>query len=238
LLNKDSVNIVTLEDPVEYFQKGINQSQVNPEVGLTFARGLRSILRQDPDIIMVGEIRDAETAELAVHASLTGHIVLSTLHTNDAFGAVPRLVDMKIEPFLLTSSLNLVMAQRLVRRLCTFCREDITIPKKYEEEVWQSLSVLPKGSLPADLKLTRPLKFFVGKGCTKCENTGYKGRLCVGEVLEVTEELKKIILTGSDPDKIKQEFLRQGMYSMVQDGYIKAIQGETTVEEVMKVTRD
>ncbi|MFA6198442.1 MAG: GspE/PulE family protein [Patescibacteria group bacterium] len=238
LLNKEGVNIVTLEDPVEYFQKGINQSQVNAEVGLTFARGLRSILRQDPDIIMVGEIRDSETGELAVHASLTGHTVLSTLHTNNAFGAVPRLTDMKIEPFLLTSSLNLVMAQRLVRRLCNFCREEITIPKKYEEEVWQSLSALPKESLPKDFRMARPLKFYVGRGCIKCENTGYKGRLCVSEVLEITDEMKKIILTGSDSDKIKAEFLRQGMYSMVQDGYIKAIQGDTTVEEVMKVTRD
>lgn len=238
LLNKEAVNIVTLEDPVEYFQKGINQSQVNPEVGLTFARGLRSILRQDPDVIMVGEIRDAETAELAVHASLTGHIVLSTLHTNDAFGAVPRLVDMKIEPFLLTSSLNLVMAQRLVRKLCNNCKESIDIPKQYEEEVWQALKVLPKESLPEDLKLIRPLKFFIGKGCARCENTGYKGRLSLAEVLEVTEELKKIILAGSDPDKIKEEFRKQGMYSMVQDGYIKALQGATSVEEVMKVTRD
>ncbi|MDD5567213.1 MAG: GspE/PulE family protein [Patescibacteria group bacterium] len=238
LLNKEAVNIVTLEDPVEYYQKGVNQSQVNPEVGLTFARGLRSILRQDPDIIMVGEIRDAETAELAVHASLTGHIVLSTLHTNDAFGAVPRLVDMKIEPFLLTSSLNLVMAQRLVRKLCDHCKEEIILPKRYEDDVWRSLSTLPKEALPKDLKLVRPLRFHRGKGCVRCENTGYKGRISIAEVLEITEELKKIILAGCELDKIKAEFNKQGMHSMIQDGYIKSLQGKTTVEEVIKVTKE
>ncbi|MDD5342619.1 MAG: GspE/PulE family protein [Patescibacteria group bacterium] len=238
LLNKEAVNIVTLEDPVEYYQKGVNQSQVNPEVGLTFARGLRSILRQDPDIIMVGEIRDAETAELAVHASLTGHIVLSTLHTNDAFGAVPRLIDMKIEPFLLTSSLNLVMAQRLVRKLCDHCKEEIILPKRYEDDVWRSLSTLPKEALPKDLKLVRPLRFHRGKGCVRCENTGYKGRISIAEVLEITEELKKIILAGCELDKIKAEFNKQGMHSMIQDGYIKSLQGKTTVEEVIKVTKE
>ncbi|MDP3964771.1 MAG: GspE/PulE family protein [bacterium] len=238
LLNKESVNIVTLEDPVEYFQKGINQSQVNPEVGLTFARGLRSILRQDPDIIMVGEIRDGETAELAVHASLTGHIVLSTLHTNDAFGAVPRLIDMKIEPFLLTSSLNLVMAQRLVRRLCPHCKEQISLPKQYEEQVIRELSKLPREALPKGIKIDRPLTLFQGRGCARCENSGYKGRVSIAEVLEITDSLKKIVLAGSDIDKIKEEFLKQGMHSMVQDGYVKALQGVTTVEEVMKVTKE
>ncbi|MBU0707695.1 GspE/PulE family protein [Patescibacteria group bacterium] len=238
ILNKESVNIVTLEDPVEYYQKGINQSQVNPDVGLTFARGLRSILRQDPDIIMVGEIRDGETAELAVHASLTGHIVLSTLHTNDAFGAVPRLVDMDIEPFLLTSSLNLVMAQRLVRRLCDNCKEEIHIPKRYEDHVLNEVSKLDKQALPKGIKITKPVKFYKGKGCVRCANTGYKGRVAISEVLEVSEELKKIILSGSDLDAIKGEFQRQGMYYMVQDGFIKALQGLTTVEEVMKITKE
>ena len=238
ILNEDSVNIITLEDPVEYYQKGVNQSQVNPEVGLTFARGLRSILRQDPDIIMVGEIRDSETAELAVHASLTGHIVLSTLHTNDAFGAVPRLVDMKIEPFLLTSSLNLVMAQRLVRRLCDYCKEEMVLPKRYEDEAFRTLSLLPKDAMPKNFKLAKPMKFYKGKGCARCENTGYKGRVALAEILEVTEELKRIILAGSDQDKIKEEFKRQGMHSMLQDGFIKAIQGLTTIEEIMKVTKE
>ncbi len=238
ILNKEEVNIVTLEDPVEYYQKGVNQSQVNPDVGLTFARGLRSILRQDPDIIMVGEIRDNETAELAVHSSLTGHIVLSTLHTNDAFGAVPRLIDMQIEPFLLTSSLNLVMAQRLVRRLCEHCKEEVTLPKKYEDEVLKKLSGIPKESLPKEISLVRPLKFHRGKGCVRCANTGYKGRVAISEVLEVTEELKKIVLSGVDLDKIKGEFRRQGMYNMVEDGFIKSLQGYTTVEEVMKVTKE
>ncbi|MFH1028378.1 MAG: GspE/PulE family protein, partial [Pseudomonadota bacterium] len=186
ILNQEGVNIVTLEDPVEYFMKGVNQSQVNPEVGLTFAAGLRSILRQDPDIIMVGEIRDKETAELAVHASLTGHIVLSTLHTNDSFGAVPRLMDMGIEPFLITSSVNVVMAQRLVRRVCPNCKEAAALPAPVEKEVLAELSLIPKEHRPADINFNPPLKAAKGRGCPRCENTGYKGRVAIYEVLVMT----------------------------------------------------
>lgn len=238
VLNKEGVNIVTLEDPVEYYLAGINQSQINPEVGLTFARGLRAILRQDPDIIMVGEIRDTETAELAVHASLTGHIVLSTLHTNDAFGAVPRLIDMKIEPFLLASSINVVVAQRLVRKICPFCQKEITVPKNLEEEVLKYIENIPKESIPKDAPITRPLRFFKGAGCARCENTGYKGRLAIAEVLDINDALKNIIVEGGDTEKIKEEFLKQGMTSMKQDGIIKALQGFTTIEEVLNVTRE
>ncbi len=237
-LNDDSVNIVSLEDPVEYYMNGINQSQVNPDVGLSFAAGLRSILRQDPDVIMVGEIRDTETADLAVHASLTGHIVLSTLHTNDAFGAVPRLIDMKIEPFLIASSVNLVMAQRLVRKICTNCLTELQLPPKLEDEVWAELQLIPKGKLPADITLKRPLKFSRGRGCVRCENTGYKGRVAIAEVLAISEPVKQIITSGGNIlEELKTEFNRQGMYSMKQDGVIKSLRGVTTIEEVWDATR-
>lgn len=238
IMNEEGVNIITLEDPVEYYMEGINQSQVNPEVGLTFAAGLRSILRQDPDIIMVGEIRDNETAALAVHAALTGHIVLSTLHTNDAFGAVPRLIDMKIEPFLIASSLNVVMAQRLVRRVCQYCKKEVTVPKDLEDEALQTISTLPKSAIPKEASLVSPLKFWEGVGCVRCENTGYKGRVSISEVLEVNEAMKKIIVSGGNLiENIQKEFMSQGMYLMKQDGIFKALQGLTTISEVWDATR-
>lgn len=238
LMNEEGVNIITLEDPVEYYMEGINQSQVNPEVGLTFAAGLRSILRQDPDIIMVGEIRDNETAALAVHAALTGHIVLSTLHTNDSFGAVPRLVDMKIEPFLIASSLNVVMAQRLVRRVCQYCKKQIDVPKDMEKDILLALEGLPKAALPTDVTLTSPLAFWQGQGCARCENTGYKGRVSISEVLEINEEIKKIIVAGGDLiANIQKAFISQGMYLMKQDGIFKAMRGLTTISEVLDATR-
>jgi type IV pilus assembly protein PilB len=238
LLNEEGVNIVTLEDPVEYFMKGVNQAQTNTEVGLTFAAGLRSILRQDPDIVMVGEIRDTETAELAVHAALTGHLVFSTLHTNDAFGAVPRLIDMKIEPFLIASSLNVVIAQRLVRRNCQHCVKDTRIPELFEQEVWQEISRVGKQNVPESIKLTKPLTFRRGQGCVRCENTGYKGRVAIAEVLAVTSEVQKIIVAGGSlMDSLHVEFTKQGMYSMRQDGILKALRGFTTVEEVWDATR-
>ncbi len=238
LLNAESVNIVTLEDPVEYFMKGINQSQVNAEVGLTFAAGLRSILRQDPDIVMVGEIRDNETAELAVHAALTGHLVFSTLHTNDAFGAIPRMIDMKIEPFLIASSLNVVMAQRLVRRVCPYCTKEIAIPELLEKEVWDEIGLVQKEIIPTDITFTKPLKFFRGQGCVRCENTGYKGRVAIAEVLSATPEVQKIIVSGGNMiDALKVEFNKQGMFTMRQDGIFKALRGHTSVEEVWDATR-
>lgn len=238
ILNEEGVNIVTLEDPVEYFMTGVNQSQVNPEVGLTFAAGLRSILRQDPDIIMVGEVRDKETAELAVHAALTGHIVLSTLHTNDAFGAVPRLMDMGIEPFLITSSLNVVMAQRLVRRVCQFCKKEMALPKQIEKELMETISEIPKEQLPTDVSVAPPIKIWQGQGCPRCENTGYKGRLAISEVLTMTPELQKIVIEGKDiMDRSIAEFKHQGQFSMKQDGVFKALRGLTTIEEVWSATR-
>ncbi|MBI2984285.1 MAG: Flp pilus assembly complex ATPase component TadA [Candidatus Kerfeldbacteria bacterium] len=238
ILNEEGVNIITLEDPVEYYMTGVNQSQVNPDVGLTFAAGLRSILRQDPDIIMVGEVRDNETAALGVHAALTGHIVLSTLHTNDAIGAIPRLIDMKIEPFLIASSLNVVMAQRLVRRVCQHCKRELPMPKEMESLVVEGLHGLARDRLPKDVKLTPPLRIWQGQGCARCENSGYKGRVAISEVLEITEGMKKIIVAGGDlMENIHTEFVTQGMFSMKQDGIIKALRGLTTVEEVLDATR-
>lgn len=238
ILNEESVNIITLEDPVEYYMRGVNQSQINPEVGLTFAAGLRSILRQDPDIVMVGEIRDTETAELAVHAALTGHIVLSTLHTNDALGAIPRLVDMKIEPFLLTSSVNLVMAQRLVRRICPHCKKEFTLPPALDQEVAKELEAINKEHMPDDVKITHPLKMFIGKGCARCDNTGYKGRVAICEVMEITPKVKGIIIEGGDMvPRIREAFLAEGNFLMRQDGIIKALRGLTTIEEVWDATR-
>jgi type IV pilus assembly protein PilB len=239
ILNNESVNIISLEDPVEYYMQGVNQSQVNPEVGLTFAAGLRSILRQDPNIIMVGEIRDTETAELAVHASLTGHIVLSTLHTNDAFGAVPRLIDMKIEPFLIASSLNAVVAQRLVRRICTNCVEETQLPERLSTEVQTELDEIPKEIIPSDIDLKAGLKFSHGRGCVRCENTGYKGRIAIVEVLAINESMKDIVTSGEDVlEKSRAESKKQGMLSMKQDGIMKVLRGITTVEEVWDATRD
>ncbi len=239
ILNKEGVNIVTLEDPVEYYISGVNQSQINPEVGLSFAAGLRSILRQDPDIIMVGEIRDNETAELAIHAALTGHLVLSTLHTNDSFGAIPRLIDMKIEPFLLSASLNMVVAQRLVRRICPHCKEEISLPKGIEQEVADELIKIPKDHLPPNIKMSRPIKTYRGKGCVRCGNVGYKGRIVIDEILPVNERVIKIVLGGGDViNNLKENFVKEGRLSMKQDGIVKALLGVTTIEEVWTATKE
>ncbi|NMB48523.1 Flp pilus assembly complex ATPase component TadA [Candidatus Kuenenbacteria bacterium] len=238
LLNKEEVNIVTLEDPVEYYLTGVNQAQVRPEVKFTFASGLRSILRQDPDIIMVGEIRDAETAELAIHASLTGHFVLSTLHTNDAFGAIPRLMDMKIEPFLLASTLNVIIAQRLVRTICADCKETIPMPKTLLGQVQEIFDSLPKQSIPQGLSADNLKNIYHGKGCSHCDHTGYKGRMAIVEVLNVSEEIKNIIYSGSSLSKINELFSQQGMLTLKQDGIIKALEGRTTIEEVLAVTKE
>lgn len=233
ILNQEKVNIVTLEDPIEYYLEGINQAQVRPEIGFSFASGLRAILRQDPNIIMVGEIRDFETAELAIHAGLTGHIVLSTLHTNDAFGAVPRLIDMKIEPFLIASTLNVIIAQRLVRKICSYCKEEDFLPKEVEKEI---LGELEQIDAP-DYKKAEKIKFYKGKGCKYCQNSGYQGRVAINEVLEITDNMKKIIVSGCKIDEAKEEFKKQGMFAMKQDGVIKALEGTTSLEEVITATR-
>jgi len=241
IINKEGVNIVTLEDPVEYYLTGVNQSQVRPEVGLTFATGLRSILRQDPDIIMVGEIRDNETAELAIHASLTGHKVLSTLHTNDAFGAIPRLLDMKVEPFLIASTLNVVVAQRLVRKICDECKQEIKLPMKTVQQVIEEVKKIPSASMPEELprKLdSKRVKFYTGKGCPQCNNTGYAGRIGIAETLAMTDNLKDLVVANKLGREVREEGRNQGMITLQQDGIIKAMRGVTTIEEIMRATKE
>lgn len=239
-LNSETVNIITLEDPVEYNIPGISQTQVRPEIDLTFARGLRAILRQDPDIIMVGEIRDNETAELSVHAALTGHMLFSTLHTNDAIGAIPRLIDMQIEPFLIASSLEAVVAQRLVRHVCQDCVEPMSLPVQLEAEVLSELERVPQSSMPSDISSDLPLKVYKGAGCSKCDNTGYKGRLPIAEVIEVTPRMEELIAAGkiTDTDIVEKELYNQGMVTLKQDGIIKALRGLTTIEEVWRATQE
>jgi type IV pilus assembly protein PilB len=238
ILNQEERNIVTLEDPVEYFLEGINQSQIKPEIGYTFAQGLRSILRQDPNVIMVGEIRDMETAELAIHAALTGHLVFSTLHTNTAIGAVPRLVDMGIEPFLLASSLQVVAAQRLVRKICEHCKTEAALPQKVLEGIKAALgSVSQEEGERYGVNLSAPFQFFQGKGCKECDNTGYRGRIAIHEALEVTDKIQAIITEKKGAEvEVEKEALRQGMTTMRQDGLLKALSGITSLAEVERVT--
>jgi len=235
ILNKEQVNISTLEDPVEYHIEGVNQSQINPDVKFTFASGLRALLRQDPDIIMVGEIRDTETAELAIHAALTGHIVLATLHTNDATGAIPRLIDMKVEPFLLTSTLNIVVAQRLVRRLCPYCRKPAQVPEKIIGAVKEEIGKISKPDVFSDVNLSK-LVFFKSEGCSRCGDIGYQGRVSISEVISMTSQMKQVVLDGFKPPDVAGEKERQGMTSLRQDGVIKALKGLVSIEEVFSTT--
>ncbi|MBM2828679.1 MAG: type secretion system protein [Actinobacteria bacterium] len=223
-LNKTTDNISTAEDPVEYNFAGINQVQIKEEIGLTFAAALRSFLRQDPDIIMVGEIRDYETAEIAVKAALTGHLMLSTLHTNDAPSTVTRLLNMGIEPFLVSSSLNLILAQRLARRICAKCKEDAKILPK---------ALLEAGMKPDRIKHAQPCK---GKGCDDCNGTGFRGRVAFYEVMPVKEDLKDLILRGGSAIDVKREAIRLGMKTLRQSGLSKVEEGVTTLEEVLRVT--
>jgi len=223
-LNKTSDNISTAEDPVEYNFAGINQVQMKEEIGLTFSSALRSFLRQDPDIIMVGEIRDYETAEIAVKASLTGHLVLSTLHTNDAPSTVTRLLNMGVEPFLVSSSLNLIIAQRLARRVCEKCAQDVKITPK---------ALVDAGMKPERVKGARSAK---GKGCEECNGTGFRGRVALYEVMPIREEIKELILRGGSAIDIKREAVRLGMKTLRQAGLSKLEEGVTTLEEVLRVT--
>ncbi len=242
ILNKEGVNISTLEDPIEYQIKGINQSQVRPKVGFSFASGLRSLLRQDPNIIMVGEIRDEETAELAINAALTGHLVLSTLHTNDALGAVFRLLDMKIERFLLSSTLKTVVAQRLARRLCKHCRKEVNLTSETKEEIVKELKNLPKTILEEELPDLKSIedptanyKVYQAVGCSHCDNTGYLGRVAIAEVVELEDKLKEIIDDAKEELDIQMVKKVEDFCSIKQDGIIKVLQGETTMEEVLRV---
>jgi type IV pilus assembly protein PilB len=234
-LNKEGVNIVTLEDPVEYFIEGINQSQIRPEIGYTFATGLRSILRQDPDIIMVGEIRDKETAELAVHAALTGHLVLSTLHTNNAIGVIPRLIDLGISPFLIPYSLSVAIGQRLVRRLCDKCKREVKPTKEVRDLILEEIEKLPEEE-KKKIKISQNFKIYEAVGCDECHKVGFSGRIGIFEVLEMTKNLEEIILKEPSEAKILEEARRQGMITMRQDGILKVLKGITTIEEVLRET--
>lgn len=231
------VNVVTIEDPVEYQMKGVNQVQVNVQAGLTFASALRSFLRQDPNIIMVGEIRDSETADLAVNAALTGHLVFSTLHTNDASGVPPRMLDMGCEPFLLVSSLNCIVGQRVLRRVCKDCVGEMEIPPDKLAELKNTLG--PIYDIIEDKFKKDGKKMTIPKivGCEKCNNTGYLGRVAIYEVMPVTETISKLIVTKAAASDIQKEAMAEGMLSMKQDGYVKVLQGLTTMEEVMRVAQ-
>lgn len=231
ILNTREKNITTIEDPVEYRIKGVNQIQVNVKTNLTFANGLRSILRQDPNVIFVGEIRDSETAGIAVNAALTGHLVVSTLHTNDAATALPRLIDMKIEPFLVASTVNVIIAQRLVRKICEACKMQTTIKRV------ELIKNIPEPTITKWLGTTEDIPIFQGRGCKVCHFTGYTGRIGVFEVIELTPMIKKLITEKADSDIIAKEAEKEGTTFMLDDGLDKVRKGMTTIEEVLRVTK-
>ncbi len=237
VLNKEGVNIVTLEDPVEYFIEGVNQSQVRPEVGYDFAVGLRHIVRQDPDIIMVGEIRDSETASLATHAALTGHVVLSTLHTSNVLGVVPRLLDLGIQPYLIPPTLSIAIAQRLVRKLCDDCKKPVSPKKEIKALILKEIENLPPKAREG-IKIPEKLTVYVSAGCQKCNNEGYTGRVGLFEILSMTDQLSDIILKTPEEREILKEARRQGMINMKQDGILKVLAGVTTIEEVLRVAEE
>ncbi len=244
ILNVPKVNISTIEDPIEYRMPKINQTQVKPKIGLTFASGLRALLRQDPDIIMVGEIRDKETAGIAVHAALTGHLVLSTLHTNSAAGTLPRLLDMNIEPYLIASTVNVIIAQRLVRKICPDCKEKYRLDSstmavlrkqfnlKRILEILKSKKLVPQKSNFSDIAFSR------GKGCSRCRKEGYRGRIGIFEVVEVDEEIGNLLAQRPTTDQLEAKTRQKGMIFMYEDGFIKTVQGLTTIDEVMRVTKE
>ncbi|MDO8461057.1 MAG: GspE/PulE family protein [bacterium] len=230
-LNTPRVNIMSLEDPVEYAIQGVNQVQVNTAVGLTFATGLRSFLRQDPNIILVGEIRDTETTDLALQAALTGHLVFSTLHTSNAAGALPRLLDLGAENFLLASTMNAIVGQRIVRKICASCKESYVPPAQMVASAKNILGNL----FPQNMT---EVKFYKGKGCSECENTGYSGRVGLFEVLPVSQKIAQLVLEHPDSNTIEKEAILEGMITMMQDGYLKVIAGTTSIEEVLRVAQE
>lgn len=233
ILNTREVNIATIEDPVEYEIEGINQIQVNQKTNLTFAEGLRSILRQDPNIIYVGEIRDEETAGIAINSAMTGHLVLSTLHTNNAATSLPRLIDMNIEPYLIASTVNIIVGQRLVRKICSSCKVSYTID--YQKMVKYFKEEVVKKYFPASDK---EIRVFQGRGCEVCNNTGYTGRIGVFEVLVMSEKIEELLIGKADASQINKQAIADGMTTMFEDGLKKAQQGLTTVEEIMRATKE
>jgi type II secretory ATPase GspE/PulE/Tfp pilus assembly ATPase PilB-like protein len=233
-LNTPGVKIITLEDPVEYKLEGINQSQIDHSKNYTFAGGLRSILRQDPDVVMVGEIRDLETADVAINAALTGHLLLSTLHTNDAAGAIPRFISMGVKPFLLAPALNAIIGQRLTRKVCEACKEQTELTPEQLDFVKKVMVELP----PASGEVVAPeaeWKFYKGKGCDVCNKSGYKGRLGIYEILTMSDEIKAAMSEQISEYQVRELAKKQGMTTMQQDGILKVLDGLTTVEEILRV---
>lgn len=244
ILNQPGVNISTVEDPIEYRMPGVNQSQINPKVGFTFASGLRALLRQDPNIIMVGEIRDQETAEIAINAAMTGHLVLSTLHTNDAATSLPRLLDMGVPPFLVAYTANIIVAQRLVRTICEYCKKPYKLDKVAIDNLAKAfdssrLLTLFKEYIPSEKgKAFDTVTFFQGEGCRRCGDTGYKGRQGIYEVLEITPQIISMINKRTEADEIAAQARKDGMITMLEDGLIKAKIGITTISEILRVTKE
>ncbi len=244
MLNTPKVNISTIEDPVEYRMPGVNQSQVNPRIGFTFASGLRSLLRQDPNIIMVGEIRDQETAEIAVQAAMTGHLVLGTLHTNDAATALPRLIEMKVPPFLIGFTANMIVGQRLVRKICPNCVRSFKLPSHVLEQLREQISVddiwetLKREEIVSKNQKIEDTTFWRGSGCAQCGHEGYKGRLGIYEILDVTPDIAKLINSEANSFDIQKQAVKEGMVTMIEDGFIKAVKAMTTIEEILRVTKD
>jgi len=232
-LNEPGVKIITLEDPVEYRVEGITQTPIDARAGMTFAEGLRAVLRQDPDIVMVGEMRDMETAEIACQAALTGHVVLSTLHTNDAPAAIPRLMDLGTKPFVLAPAINAIIGQRLVRKLCEHCKEEYKLPENLMQRVKSILTAVPKA---AKVEFPKVLRFYHSRGCDQCHKLGYRGRIGVYEVFTISETIEGLITKGATTTEIKKQAIEEGMITMAQDGILKALQGQTDVEEVFRVT--
>jgi type IV pilus assembly protein PilB len=233
VLNKPEVNISTIEDPVEYDIEGVNQIQVNPRADITFAKGLRSIVRQDPDIIMVGEIRDSETADIAINAAMTGHLVLSTMHANTAATNLPRLMDMGIEPFLVASSVNIIVSQRLVRKICAKCRESYEITKDKLREI-----NLSEGLIKKIFKNEKKIRVFHGRGCKACVNTGFSGRIGIFEVLEMKDNIQKLVMEKANANQIQDQAIKNGMTTMLENGIKEVLLGVTTIEEVIRATRE
>ncbi|MEK7155000.1 MAG: GspE/PulE family protein, partial [Patescibacteria group bacterium] len=233
-INTVKVNVVTVEDPVEYQIAGVNQVQINPGAGLTFASGLRSFLRQDPNVIMVGEVRDRETSDLAIQAALTGHLVFSTLHTNNASGALPRLLDMHAEPYLLASTITAVVGQRVARKVCPTCKKPYTPEKQVVDDIKAIL-----GKLWAfDSAQAEKVQLFKGEGCDDCGHSGYKGRVGIFEVLPVSEKIGRLILEHAPAQEIEKQAVEEGMITMKQDGYMKVVEGVTTVDEILRVAQE
>jgi type II secretory ATPase GspE/PulE/Tfp pilus assembly ATPase PilB-like protein len=232
-LNKPGVKIITLEDPVEYKVDGIQQTPIDHRVDFSFVKALRAVLRQDPDVVMVGEVRDPETAETSLQAALTGHIVLTTLHTNDAAGAVPRLLTMGVKPYIIAPAVNAIIAQRLVRRLCPNCMKNAELDESTMQKVKEVLSQIPAN---AEVKVPEKLQFYASSGCDQCAGLGYKGRVGVYEVMEVTDKMRELILAEPSGIAMKKEAFDQGSITMTQDGLLKALEKLTDVTEVFRVT--